>query len=86
MPGFKGALTVAVAAVGAFFAALALSSLAQRLDIHLHEMLQGKLKRLFDEIGIGSLCGELALVALHAVGGLKHLLVDKDSVFQRMWF
>jgi cytochrome b561 len=26
------------------------------------------------------------LVAVHAVGGLKHLLVDKDGVFQRMWF
>jgi cytochrome b561 len=28
----------------------------------------------------------VALVALHAAGGLKHLLVDKDGVFQRMWF
>lgn len=28
----------------------------------------------------------VALVALHAIGGLKHLLVDKDGVFQRMWF
>ncbi|MET3133968.1 cytochrome b561 [Oxalobacteraceae bacterium GrIS 1.11] len=28
----------------------------------------------------------VALVALHAVGGLKHLLVDKDGVFQHMWF
>ncbi|MFL6659073.1 MAG: cytochrome b [Massilia sp.] len=27
----------------------------------------------------------VALIALHAVGGLKHLLVDKDRVFQRMW-
>lgn len=27
----------------------------------------------------------VALVALHAIGGLKHLLVDKDGVFQRMW-
>ena len=27
-----------------------------------------------------------ALVVLHALGGLKHLLVDKDRVFQRMWF
>lgn len=26
------------------------------------------------------------LIVLHAVGGLKHLLVDKDGVFQRMWF
>ncbi|WP_317203553.1 cytochrome b [Janthinobacterium sp.] len=28
----------------------------------------------------------VVLVAVHAVGGLKHLLVDKDGVFQRMWF
>lgn len=28
----------------------------------------------------------VVLVALHAVGGLKHLLVDRDGVFQRMWF
>jgi cytochrome b561 len=28
----------------------------------------------------------VALVALHAAGGLKHLLVDRDNVFQRMWF
>lgn len=28
----------------------------------------------------------VALIVLHAVGGLKHLFVDKDGVFQRMWF
>ncbi len=28
----------------------------------------------------------VALVALHVLGGLKHLLVDKDRVFHRMWF
>jgi cytochrome b561 len=28
----------------------------------------------------------VALVALHALGALKHLLVDRDRVFQRMWF
>ena len=28
----------------------------------------------------------VALVVVHAAGGLKHLLVDRDSVFQRMWF
>lgn len=27
----------------------------------------------------------VALIVLHAAGGLKHLLVDKDGVFQRMW-
>lgn len=26
------------------------------------------------------------LVVLHVAGSFKHLLVDKDSVFQRMWF
>jgi cytochrome b561 len=28
----------------------------------------------------------VALVSLHALAALKHLLVDKDGVFQRMWF
>jgi cytochrome b561 len=28
----------------------------------------------------------IALVAVHALGGLKHLLLDRDRVFQRMWF
>lgn len=28
----------------------------------------------------------VALVVLHVVGALKHLLMDKDAVFQRMWF
>jgi cytochrome b561 len=27
----------------------------------------------------------VALIALHAVAGFKHLLVNKDGVFQRMW-
>jgi cytochrome b561 len=27
----------------------------------------------------------VALVVLHALGGLKHLLVDRDQVFARMW-
>lgn len=27
----------------------------------------------------------VALVSLHVAGGLKHLLVDRDGVFQRMW-
>lgn len=27
----------------------------------------------------------VALVALHALAGLKHLLVDRDRVFHRMW-
>lgn len=28
----------------------------------------------------------VALVAAHVLGALKHLLLDKDDVFQRMWF
>jgi cytochrome b561 len=28
----------------------------------------------------------VALVALHVAGGLKHLLINRDAVFQRMWF
>ena len=27
----------------------------------------------------------VALVVLHVAGGLKHLVVDRDGVFQRMW-
>lgn len=28
----------------------------------------------------------VALVIFHAAAGLKHLLIDRDDVFQRMWF
>lgn len=28
----------------------------------------------------------VVLVVLHVLAGLKHLLVDRDGVFQRMWF
>lgn len=28
----------------------------------------------------------VALIAVHALAGLKHLVKDKDGVFQRMWF
>jgi cytochrome b561 len=28
----------------------------------------------------------VALVVLHAAAGFKHLLVERDAVFQRMWF
>lgn len=28
----------------------------------------------------------VALVAIHALAALKHLVIDKDGVFQRMWF
>ncbi len=28
----------------------------------------------------------VGLIAVHALAGLKHLVIDKDGVFQRMWF
>ncbi|CDS50041.1 Cytochrome B561 [Polaromonas sp. CG9_12] len=28
----------------------------------------------------------VVLVSLHVLAGLKHLVIDKDGVFQRMWF
>ena len=28
----------------------------------------------------------VALISLHTLAGLKHLLIDKDRVFHRMWF
>ena len=28
----------------------------------------------------------VALVSLHVLAALKHLLLDKNGVFQRMWF
>ncbi|MEO7726867.1 MAG: cytochrome b [Burkholderiales bacterium] len=28
----------------------------------------------------------VAVIVLHALAGLKHLLIEKDKVFQRMWF
>jgi cytochrome b561 len=28
----------------------------------------------------------VAVAAVHALAGLKHLLIDRDRVFQRMWF
>ena len=28
----------------------------------------------------------VAVIVLHVLAGFKHLLVDKDNVFQRMWF
>lgn len=34
-------------------------------------------------IGLAWVLG--ALIALHVAGALKHLLVDRDGVFQRMW-
>ena len=28
----------------------------------------------------------VGLISLHALAGLKHLVIDRDGVFQRMWF
>jgi cytochrome b561 len=28
----------------------------------------------------------VGLISIHALAGLKHLLIDKDGIFQRMWF
>jgi cytochrome b561 len=28
----------------------------------------------------------VSVIVLHALAGLKHLVVNKDKVFQRMWF
>lgn len=28
----------------------------------------------------------VAVIVLHALAGIKHLIIDKDRVFQRMWF
>lgn len=28
----------------------------------------------------------IALISVHVLAGLKHLVIDKDGVFQRMWF
>ena len=49
----------------------------------------------WEDAGLKELCSQvhwaavlifMALIALHAAAGLKHLLVDRDGVFQRMWF
>lgn len=44
------------------------------------------LAKLFFSIHSATVWVLVALVVLHAAGGLKHLLVDRDTVFQRMWF
>jgi YVTN family beta-propeller protein len=43
------------------------------------------LKDLFSAIHLGVAVLFTALVALHVGAALKHLLVDRDGVFQRMW-
>lgn len=42
--------------------------------------------KLFFEIHEITVWVLVGLVVLHVAGGLKHLLVDRDKVFQRMWF
>jgi cytochrome b561 len=44
------------------------------------------LSKLFFTIHAALVWVFVAVIVLHALGGLKHLLVDKDKVFQRMWF
>jgi cytochrome b561 len=41
---------------------------------------------MFFSLHIGLAWVLVGLVVLHVAGGLKHLLIDKDGVFQRMWF
>jgi len=43
------------------------------------------LKDLFSALHFGTACVLMAVLSLHAAAALKHLLVDRDGVFQRMW-
>ena len=43
------------------------------------------LKDLFSALHFGTACVLMAVLALHVAAALKHLLVDRDGVFQRMW-
>ena len=43
------------------------------------------LAELFFSIHSATVWVLVGLVALHVIGGLKHLLVDRDEVFSRMW-
>lgn len=44
------------------------------------------LQRLFFSIHASLVWLFVGVIVLHALAGLKHWLVDKDQVFQRMWF
>ncbi len=46
---------------------------------------EGLAKQLFDLHGWLALALGAVIIA-HIAGGLKHLLIDRDGVFQRMWF
>jgi cytochrome b561 len=43
------------------------------------------LKDLFSALHLGTACLLMAVIAVHVGAALKHLLVDRDGVFQRMW-
>ena len=43
------------------------------------------LKDLFSMIHLGAAIVFMVLIAMHVAAALKHLLVDRDGVFERMW-
>ena len=43
------------------------------------------LKDLFSALHLGTACLLMAVLVVHVGAALKHLLVDRDGVFQRMW-
>lgn len=44
------------------------------------------LKELMSQIHFYTVIVFVTLIAIHVCGALKHLLIDRDGVFQRMWF
>jgi cytochrome b561 len=44
------------------------------------------LKELMSQIHFYTVIVFATLIAIHICGALKHLLIDRDGVFQRMWF
>jgi cytochrome b561 len=43
------------------------------------------LKDLFSVLHLATACLLMAVIAVHVAAALKHLIVDRDGVFQRMW-
>jgi cytochrome b561 len=43
------------------------------------------LKELFSALHFATVCVLMALIALHVAAALKHLLINRDGVFARMW-
>lgn len=43
------------------------------------------LKDVFSALHLGTACLLMAVLAVHVAAALKHLVVDRDGVFQRMW-